>query len=251
MVELAKAGRLDAISLTDHDTTSGVVPAQEAARGLDLEVIPGIEMSTTDAGREIHVLGYFVDPFSPALLAREQRAHDLRRRRMAEMVARLGTLGLDISLEAVQSVPGADLGNIGRPHLARALVDAGHAANIGDAFDRFIGNDCPAFVPTQVSGPEEAVELIRSVGGVAVWAHPPKDALEDLTKRMVDAGLQGLEIFRPNHGSQYMSDLEAIARSHGLVRTGGSDWHGPDNGALGGFHVSGTDIADFLALGGL
>ena len=251
VVRHAVLGRLDVIALTDHDTTGGVKTAVEAARGHHLDVISATEMSSTDSGREIHVLGYFLDPEAPELARREQRAEDRRLERLSEMVVRLQGQGLEIDMAAVLSTPGADVGNIGRPHLARALVAAGHAANLEDAFERWIGNDCPAFIPTALSTPVEVVELIREVGGVAVWAHPPRDALERLTTPLVDAGLQGLEVYRPNHGSRYAGELGAVARSHGLVVTGGSDWHGEQNGALGDFYVSGDEVEDFLTLGGL
>ena len=251
VVRQAVAGRLDVIALTDHDTTGGWRAAVEAAKGLDLEVIPGTELSSTDDGREIHVLGYFVDVDAPALVEREVRAHDRRMERLQEMVARLKAAGVDVPMEAVLDVPGADVGNIGRPHLARALVATGHATTVEDAFTRLIGNECPAFVPTAFSTAIEVVSLIRQAGGVPVWAHPPRDALERLTRPMVDAGLGGLEIYRLNHGSRYVVELEAVAKSYGLVATGGSDWHGPDNGVLGEFYVSGSDVEEFLSLGGL
>ncbi len=251
VVRAAVEGRLDLIALADHDTMAGVPMAQHTAQGLDLEIVPALEMSSTHQGREIHVLGYFVDPESPIMKKRETMARNRREARLREMVERLRDRGVELAFDKVLAVSGGRSGALGRPHLARALVAEGHADTIEDAFERFIGDHNPAFVPTDLARPTECVEAIREVGGVAVWAHPPMDVLEELTRPMVDAGLQGLEAYRPNHGSGYVMDLEAVARSYDLVTTGGSDWHGPDDGPLGDFFVSGSEVDAFLDLGGL
>ena len=250
VVATAVAGRLDAIALTDHDTTSGVDDALRAAQAHPLEVIPAVEVSSTWENREIHVLGYFVDPGAPALIEHEVRAQRRRLDRLHEMVVRLRAQGVDLPFDEVLAVPGADKGNLGRPHLARALVADGHAATVDEAFERYIGNDCPAFVPTALGTPADAVTVVRQAGGLPVWAHPPRNCLADLMGTLVDAGLLGLEVYRPNHSASYIVDLEAVARDRGLLTTGGSDWHGPDDGTLGEFYVSGREVEDFLAAGG-
>lgn len=251
VVERAAAGGLDVIAITDHDTTAGIEDAQRAADDRAIDVIAAVEMSSTDAGREIHLLGYFVDLAASALMEHERRARVRRVERLQEMTERLRSQGVNIPFEDVLAVPGADRGNIGRPHLARALVADGHATDLDDAFDRYIGDGHPAFVPTSLVSPFEAVAIIQAAGGLAVWAHPPKDALETLTRPLVDSGLSGLEVYRPNHSASFTLQLEAIQRSYGLLRTGGSDWHGPEDGSLGDFYVTGDEVEAFLDAGGL
>jgi 3',5'-nucleoside bisphosphate phosphatase len=251
-VARAAAGRLDVIAITDHDTTAGFEAARQAAAGLPLQVIPGVELSSTHRGRDIHVLGYFVDPAAPELRAHEALAGTARERRMVAMIDRLRGQGIQVEMDAVLAAAGPERGSLGRPHLARALVQAGHAQSVPDAFDRWIGDLHPAFVPTELLDPAGAIEVVKSAGGIAVWAHPPADVIDVLLPEMVRAGLRGLEVYRPRADVQQMGRLERTARSAGLVVTGGSDWHTPDAGsALGDFHVTGDELARFLEEGGM
>jgi 3',5'-nucleoside bisphosphate phosphatase len=251
-VARAAAARLDVIAITDHDTTAGIAGARLGAAGLPIQVIPAVELSSTHRGRDIHVLGYFVDPEAPALKAHEEHAHGARERRMAQMIERLAGLGIRVEMDAVLAAAGPDRGSLGRPHLARALVEAGHAQSVPDAFDRWIGDLHPAFVPTDLLDPPGAVEVVRSAGGIAVWAHPPTDLLDALLPVLVRAGLRGLEVYRPRADPQQMGRLERAARTAGLVVTGGSDWHTPDAGSeLGDFHVTGDELSRFLEEGGM
>lgn len=252
VVEAALAGRLDVIAITDHDTTVGVGPATEAGRSAAIQIIPAIEVSSTHEGREIHVLGYFVDPEAKALLVHRARARERRKERILEMVTRLGEQGVEVDPEAVFRAAGTDRSSVGRPHLARALVDAGHADDAADAFDRLIGDAHPAFIPTDVTSPWEAAEMIRQSGGIPVWAHPPHDLVETLIPRFVHHGLSGLEVYRPRNRPELVLRLERLARAHGLLMSGGSDWHGPEGGTeLGAFFVTADEVADLLAAGGL
>lgn len=252
VVEGAAAGRLDVISITDHDTTEGFAAARQQAEGLRIQVIPGIEVSSSHGGRDVHVLGYFVDPQSPAMTRHGERAGDSRDARMREMVSRLAGQGIEITMDSVEAVAGPDRGVIGRPHLARALVDAGHASSMHDAFNSLIGDNSDAFVPLDLLDPMEAVEVILDGGGIPVWAHPPADMVEGLLPTMVSAGLRGLEVYRPRHKRSETLRLESIARSAGLLTTGGSDWHTPDYGSsLGDFHVTGDEVEGLLREGGM
>lgn len=251
VVEAAVAARLDAIALTDHDTVAGVRRARAAVRERPLEVIPGIEVSTTAEGAELHILGYFVDPEHPTLRAYEGAAGARREDRMREMVDRLREQGVDVDFAAVVEAAGEDHGNLGRPHLARALVDAGHVTTVPEAFDVYIGNDHPAYVPTRLLGPEEGIRMIEEAGGLPVWAHPRDEHLDRYLPGLVREGLRGLEVFRPRTPAHRVVDLERRARAAGLFVTGGSDWHGPDDGPLGDFRVASEDVRDFLAAGGL
>ena len=242
VVRAAAAGGLDVIALADHDTTAGVAPAIEAARGTGAEVIPAVELSTTRDGRELHLLGYFVDPAAAPMRAHEEKASVARLERMEVMVARLREGGVDVAMDAVLRAAGSDAAVLARPHLAQALVLSGHADSIADAFDRFIGDRLPAFQPTALLDPADGIEIVLASGGVPVWAHPPGDLLDPLLPELVRAGLRGLEAYRPLSGADQVRRIERIARSAGLLVTGGSDWHSPDrNPPLGDFHVpSGT-----------
>lgn len=252
VVRAAAHGGLDVIAVADHDTTAGVRAAQAQGEEVNVQVIPALEVSSTWEGREIHVLGYFVDPDAPALRAHESRALSAREERMREMVERLGSQGVVVTYEAVEEAAGPDRVNIGRPHLARALVAAGVVTSVVEAFNTLIGDQHAAFVPTRLLGPEEAVELILASRGLPVWAHPPGDVVDALLPPMMRAGLRGLEVYRPSHTRNDVLRLEGICRSAGLVMSGGSDWHTPDSGVLlGAFHVTGDEVERLLAAGGM
>ena len=252
VVKGAVAGGLDVIASPDHDTTAAVVPAQTAAADLRLQVIPGIEVSSTHEGRDVHVLGYFVDLDAAPLMAHGVRAGLRREDRMKEMVERLRVRGIDVTYEAVERAAGPDRVVIGRPHLARVLVEAGHATSSWDAFDRLIGDESEAFVPTHLLDPVGAVELILASDGIPIWAHPPGDMVDGLLPTLKEAGLRGLEVYRPRHKRSQVLRYESICSSAGLLMSGGSDWHNPDHGsALGDFHVSGDEVEGLLQAGGM
>jgi 3',5'-nucleoside bisphosphate phosphatase len=252
VVRGAAEGGLDVISITDHDTVAGVARAVAEAREVDVQVVPGIEVSSSHGGQDVHVLGYWVDVDEPSLVAYAARAERRREERMREMVHRLGASGVHVPFEAVERAAGPDRGVIGRPHLAASLVEAGYASSVSDAFQRLIGDHSDAFVPTALLGPVEAVELLRAVGGVPVWAHPPSELMEELLGPMCEAGLRGLEVYRARGRKTDVVRLEAICEERGLVRSGGSDWHTPDYGSkLGDFWVGADEVAGLLAVGGL
>lgn len=252
VVHGAAKGGLDVIAITDHDTTAAVAPALVAAADLNLQVIPGIEVSSTDEGRDIHVLGYFIDPTAASLVAHCERASSRREERMREMIELLSHMDVHVSFADVERAAGPDRVVLGRPHLARALVEGGHAVSMHDAFARLIGDDCPAFVSTHLLEPAGAIEMIIAGGGIPIWAHPPGDLVDALLPGMVDAGLRGLEVYRPRNKRHEILRFESICKTAGLLMGGGSDWHTPDYGsALGDFHVTGDEVEGLLAAGGL
>jgi len=252
VVHAAVAGHLDVIALTDHDTVAGVGDAMEAARGQSIHIIPGLEVSSTWNDREIHILGYFVDPSEARLRAHGGRARDRRAQRLEEMVERLQGQGVQVSFDDVVVAAGDGVASMGRPHLARALVDRGVVASIPEAFDRYIGNEHPAYIPTRLQDPEAAIAMIHGAGGIAVWAHPPMWMLHDLLPELVKVGLDGLEVYRPRNHADRVRELEQAATGAGLaILTGGSDWHGPDDGELGGFVVDSRQVSAFLERGGM
>lgn len=250
VVELAIAGGLDVVSITDHDNTQGVGPALLAARGR-IHVIPGVELSTSWEAESIHILGYFVDPDAAAMKQHYRTLHARRHSRMSSIVEGLASQGIRLTLDRVDDQRASGRVPYTRPHLARALVREGYAADVNDAFDRYIGAGCPAHVLVESPTPEEVIDTIREAGGVAVWAHPPLRVMEDLLPRLVTAGLRGVEVYRrwPRRVREAMA---SHARRAGLFATGGSDWHGREgDGQLGDFFVRGEDVREFLESGGL
>jgi predicted metal-dependent phosphoesterase TrpH len=244
--------RLDVIALADHDTMAGVRRLnRDGIRG-DIQVIPALEVSSTLDQRELHFLGYFVDPEADQIRRHEKRAVRLREKRMKGMIRRLRDQDIRVSLEAVAAAAGPDRTALSRPHLARALVEAGYVTHTSEAFDRYIGDGHPAFLPTSLLSPEEAIQMILDTGGVPIWAHPPEDRVETLLPRLVQAGLKGLEVYRPRHPARYTLRLEGLCRAWKLLMSGGSDWHGPDRGAeLGDFFVTAEEVAGLLEEGGM
>ncbi|MEJ2202550.1 MAG: PHP domain-containing protein [Gemmatimonadota bacterium] len=252
VVEAASRGGLFVVAQKDHDTTAAVSVGQARGVELDVQVIPAIEMSSTHDNREVHVLGYFLDLEFPDLQAYTARASDRRRERMQEMVRRLQHDGVEVSFHEVEKAAGPDRVNIGRPHLARVLVSRGYASSIIDAFASFIGDRHPAFVPTALLSPGEAVELISAAGGIPMWAHPPGDLVEVLLPGMLERGLRGLEVYRPSSSRNDVLRLERICRRANLLVSGGSDWHSPESGnTLGDFHVTADEVDGLLEEGGL
>lgn len=251
VVARAAEGRLDVIALSDHDTTAGVPAAREAARAHRIHVIPAIEVTSTLGREELHFLGYFVDPEEPALVRHQDFARERREERMRGMVELLAEEGIDVEMDAVRAQAGSEETSLARPHLARALVEAGHASSVSRAFDRWIGGDGPAFLPTRLLEPAGAIGLIAAAGGVPVWAHPPMDRLDELLDAFVDAGLRGVEAHRPRNRRGEVRRLARAARSRGLLVTGGSDWHGSWSGELGSFYVTREEVAGLLDEGGL
>lgn len=252
VVRSALEGGLDVISITDHDTTSGIAPALQEAKGSGLRVLTGTELSSTHGGQELHILGYGIDPAAEGISAHRARARDLRIGRMHEMIERLASLGVHLDYEQVErhSGPGGEM--VGRPHLAQALVEIGAVPSFRAAFDRYIANGGPAYVPTELQTPAEAIETIAEAGGLAVWAHPPASVLHDVLPGLVDEGLAGLEVYRPLNSDAWIWELEESAKHFDLVTTGGSDWHNLErNPPLGAWHLESDQIPQFVEMMGL
>jgi predicted metal-dependent phosphoesterase TrpH len=249
LVWAARSGGLHVIALTDHDTTAGYAEAAEAGRG-SVHVVPGIEVSTTFDCRELHMLGYFVDADHPALRQHESEAMTRRRDRMAAMIDALQADGLKVPFEAVAAAAGGSR-IVARPHLARVLVQQGHATTVADAFDRWIGDACPAYRPVNLVTPEQAIERIHTAGGIAVWAHPEMDLFRSEVRRFTNAGLDGVECYRPRCPAEDSLELERATAELGLYATGGSDWHGVWNGRLGSFSLGHEEVGAVLERGGI
>ncbi len=227
LVEMALERGVTTLAITDHDSVAGIDEAIRAA-GDRLEIVPGIEMSSTLEGNDLHVLGYFLDWRSPALLERLARFREERRQRALRIVERLADLGVPVSADDVFAAAGP--GVVGRPHVAHALIRAGHVSSMEQAFQKYLGTRGSAFVQRPAFHSAEAVRAIRDAGGVAVLAHPgvlPRRLIEELAA----AGLGGVEVWHPQHGRETQRRLFQTAEDLGLVKSGGSDFHGPARGA--------------------
>lgn len=212
-------------SLTDHDTVAGQAEGAEAAGRLGLRFVPGIELSVYLEQREIHVLGHFVDPGHPSLRRFEDFLAERRRVRMGEMVSRLAALGIAIGEDDIVKWSGGK--TIGRPHVARALMAAGAVATVKEAFDRYLGEGKPAYVPRYRMEAEESIRFVREVGGVATVAHPGTSRIErDALVRLRQAGLSGLEAGHPDHHPSVREKYRRLCQELDLVPTAGTDYHG-------------------------
>jgi len=238
VIQAARAG-LAAIAVTDHDTTAGVPEAIAAGADSDIEIVPGIEISTRTRNREIHLLGLFIEPNSELLAELSQRQREWRRERAEVMVERAADLGLDIDLERVDAIAAG--ASIGRPHLAQALLDAGQVVSTQDAFDRYLGIGKPCCVAKRMTDTKEAIAAVQVAGGAAVVAHPGSSRVrEKLLVELAAAGLDGVEVVHPRHPRGRRHLLRGLCERLGLLPSGGSDYHGPGRGdsRLGEHNVS-------------
>ena len=228
LVEEAVSRGVRTLALTDHDTVAGIPEACAAGERLGVEIIPGVELSTSLTGGEgVHLLGYFIDTENPTLLQGLAAYAEARAERMTRMIERLRRVGAPVDADLVQTIAGQ--GTVGRPQLARALAAAGHASDVPDAFDRFIGWGKPAYVPRPRVDPRDAIALVRAAGGVAVLAHPfSPGGVESVLDSLVPAGLGGMEVDYGQYSPEEREILRETATRRGLIATGGSDFHGPD-----------------------
>lgn len=222
LVRYAHERGLGALALTDHDSVDGLDVAVATARALGLELVPGVELSCDVPQNEVHILGYFInwhDTYFQKMLARFREG---RYGRAEKMVKKLTALGAPISFERVKQIAGDAA--IGRPHVAQALVEAGHVASVPEAFERFIGRNGPAYVERFRLTPEDAVALILRAGGVPVLAHPRE--VTYYVEPLVKVGLVGLEALYGMYDEATRAELVRLAKRYDLVVTGGSDFHG-------------------------
>ncbi|MNB82433.1 Spermidine N(1)-acetyltransferase [compost metagenome] len=253
-VRIAFDKGLAAVAITDHDTVSGVAAALEAGRTYGITVVPGVEISTRAEGKEIHVLGYYIDFEEERFLSRLAAQRDTRAARNEAILARLRELGIDITLEQVVKNLGRDLKpdeSIGRPHIADELVRLGAASDMRDAFDKYLADGAAAYVSPPRITPEEACEWILEAGGAPVLAHPGIYGDDKLVRGIIArSGLRGIEAYHSDHSPADAARYLAMAEEYGLLVTGGSDFHGARQGVvfhgdLGSVNVS-ADILEQL-----
>ena len=227
VVAAARAAGLSAIALTDHDTLGGLAEARAAAAGTALRVIPGVELSALVDGRELHILGLHIDRIEPmeAYLAAFRESRHTR----AEMIVeKLNTLGIPITMADVSAEAAG--GVLGRPHVARALVKRGGAADFKDAFDKWLSHGRPAYVEKLRLTAVDAIRVIHDTGGLAIFAHPAQEGNHARLTALSQLGLDGVEIRHPSHSPEDIARIGSLARELGLLESGGSDWHGATQG---------------------
>jgi predicted metal-dependent phosphoesterase TrpH len=240
VVRLALERGLAVIALTDHDTLSGVAEAQHAAVGTGLEVITGVEVNSEGEWGDLHFLGYYVDPENGPLQERLRAMQHARLERAHRMLERLREMGMVLEWEEVRVLAGGDA--VGRPHVARALLNRGYVKTLQEAFDRFLGNDGPAYVPRPRLTPPEVIQAINEAGGVPVIAHPAHSGLAAVRciPEFVGYGLRGVEVYYPDHSPEEVEMLLGLCQKYELLATGGSDFHGPgvkEGASLGSVYV--------------
>ena len=227
LVFAAKQAGLSAIALTDHDTTDGLARAMAEGQRLGVEVVPGVELSTEGIS-QVHVLGYYIDPQSPALKDSFKKQQEERRRTHAAYMRVLNDHGFAITEEEVKRV--APVGSIGRAHYAKVMMEKGYVKSVAEAFQKYLFVGAPCYVKREVMDPKEAISLIHEAGGVAFFAHPYQTKLSDegifnLMKELKDAGLDGIEGYYSEYTPEMGEKFRKMAKELDLMLSGGSDFH--------------------------
>ncbi|MFC1500958.1 PHP domain-containing protein [Elusimicrobiota bacterium] len=230
VVRLAKKLKISAISITDHDTVEGIPSALEEGEKLNVEIVPGIELSAelnAEETSEMHILGYYIDWKNKKFNDSLKKLKQYREERAQKILKKLGNLGINLDMEDVKKIAGE--GVVGRLHFAKAIVEAGAAKSIHEVFQKYLGLGKPACVSKYKLAPEDAIRMIQDVGGIPVLAHPYYGHYNnrELIKDLVTAGLQGIEVWHSRHSSSVVSTFKQLANDLHLIVTGGSDCHGP------------------------
>ena len=236
IIVLAKKAGVTALAITDHDITTGISEASDAGKDCGIEVIPGVEISSTLRDSELHILGYFFDCQDEQLNERLTALRQSRHRRNPKIIERLQASGIDITYDEVCAIAGTD--SVGRPHIARVLMEKNVVSSAKEAFDQWLAEGRPAHVPRELPTPAEAIQWINDAKGLPVLAHPTwvktvDQTLMDLVRQLKADGLKGLEVYYSTHTSRQTRNYLALAKQLGLLVTGGSDFHGmtkPDIG---------------------
>ncbi len=227
LVESARQAGIGWLGLTDHDTLAGLAEAKSAAASAGIELIPGVELSADEEGFEVHVLGYFVPEASLMLIVALAGFARDRVERVRQIVENLVALGVNITQTRVDEIAGH--GSMGRPHIGRALIEAGYGSSMNQVFADYLAPGCPAYVPAKPFPPEAAVSLLHAAGAAPVLAHPHSaGAIPPMLARLKPLGLVGLECFYGEYDPAVRRTLAKLADDWSLIPTGGSDYHGPN-----------------------
>jgi 3',5'-nucleoside bisphosphate phosphatase len=251
LVHRAADAGLTTIAVTDHDTVGGVKEAAQAGTQLGVRVVPGIEITAVEHERDVHVLGYFVDPGSAVLTQFLHTQRFDRIRRVREIAARLADLGYGIDVDPIVEAASRGRRSIGRPAVADALVAAGHCLDRNDAFTRLLGRGRPAFVPRSGVAGAAVLDTIHAAGGLGSFAHPGITANDELIQQLAAGGLDAIEVWHSDHSPEQQNHYAALAERLGLARSGGSDYHG--DGLHRACRLGGVQLpaAEFARLEGL
>lgn len=226
LIEKAVQGGLKIISITDHDSVGAIDEAIDLGKKNGIEVIPGIELSATFNGTEVHILGYFIDHQNQILLDSLEGFQRERMNRAKRIVGKLNQMNVPLTIDSVMEE--VDGESVGRPHIATALVNGGHTETYYEAFNKYIGDGKPAYEQKLNFSPEETIRLIAQSGGLSFLAHPGRSAKEDLIFRLIKAGLDGIEVIHPGHSPDLVYYYRGIVNEYCLLESGGSDFHGGD-----------------------
>ncbi len=227
LVAQAAAAGLTVMAVTDHDTTAAVREAQGFARDRGIDVIPGIEITAVDAGRDVHMLGYFFDVEDGAFATFLAAQRQARLARVEAIGARLASLGRPIAIEPMLALATLQPGRaVGRPQIARAMIAAGHVRDLPEAFDQWLGDGKPGFVPRVGPTPETVIDVVHAAGGLVSLAHPGRTKIDPRIPSLRDAGLDAIEVYHCDHPPALSAAYAALARDLGLLVSGGSDYHG-------------------------
>ncbi|MBI4417280.1 MAG: PHP domain-containing protein [Ignavibacteriales bacterium] len=224
LVQKAAAAGISTLAITDHDHVGAIDEAIKAGRDLSVIVIPGVELSVTLDGKDLHILSYFIDFTNPTLLEYLAFFRTERLKRAERMVHKLNSLNVPLKLDRV--LEHAGIGAVGRPHIASALMEEGHVGSFHEAFDRFIGIGGPAYETKFQMHPQEAFRLITSSGGLSFLAHPGRYLSEQELLELIKMGLDGIEVVHPSHSDQQREYYRSIVHQYFLLESGGSDFHG-------------------------
>lgn len=223
IVDLAIEKKLDGIAITDHDSIDGIQEAIDYSKGKNIKVISGIELSCKYNGEEVHVLGYFINHKDPGLIELTTKLKEDRHKRAKKILGKLNKLGLNINLSEVEAA--STNGNIGRPIIARVLIEKGYVKDVAQAFNKYLSNNGPAYVEKYKLDLKKAVDFIHKLEGIAVIAHPG-DLSRDTFLRAIDNDFDGIECIHPKHNEELTDYYISIAKERNLIITGGSDFHG-------------------------
>ena len=229
LVARAAAAGLTTISVTDHDTVAAIAEVTTVAKGVNIRVVTGIEITAVDDGRDVHMLGYFFDPTSAPLAGVLEQQRALRVARVREIGARLAALGMVVDVESVLLAAAVRPGSsVGRPQVARELMRAGYVASVQDAFDKWLATGRPAFIPRTGPSPAAIVDTIHDAGGVASMAHPGVTKRDELIAPLAGSGMDAIEVYHSDHSPEDQHHYQVMAHRYGLLISGGSDFHGDD-----------------------
>jgi predicted metal-dependent phosphoesterase TrpH len=227
LVKRAHAAGVSVLAVTDHDTVAAVPEVQAHASAHGMFALSGIEITAVDAQRDVHVLGYFLDPADAALGEFLAAQRVMRIARVEAIGERLAALGMPVELRPLLDEARQQTGrSIGRPKVARAMIEAGYVADTREAFDKWLGHGCPAFIPRSGAAPEDVIAIVHHAGGLVSLAHPGRTGIDGRIADLRNAGLDALEAYHSDHDAAAVDRYARLSRELGLLTTGGSDFHG-------------------------